>query len=335
MTQQIRLALVGCGNMAQHHLRTILKQQDTTQIVALCDPSSASLERSAQRFAEAGLEPPPFWSNIDSLLSDLPGELDAAFIITPHAMHHDQAVACMEAGLDVLLEKPMAMNAAEARSLIDTRDRTGRLMVVAFQGSLSPEVRIGVQLLRSGELGRLLTIQATIWQNWRSATTGAWRQNPTLSGGGFMFDSGAHLLNTVADLAGEPFVQVAGWFDQRDTPVDILAAAVGRLESGAFVTINGCGDTIKSCDSDIRVFCTEGILQTGVWGGYLNVQRQGETQLQPIACPPSLGAWQQFLAVRTGQMANPCPPEVGLRMAQLWDALQASAAQGGQPVTIN
>jgi predicted dehydrogenase len=321
--------------MAQHHLRNILKQQDTTRIIALCDPSRAALERSIEKFVEAGLEAPPLWPNVESLLSDLHGQLDAAFIVTPHALHHNQAVACMEAGLDVLLEKPMAMNAAEARSLIETRDRTGRLMVVAFQGSLSPEVRTGVKLLRSGELGQLLTIQATIWQSWRTGTAGAWRQNPTISGGGFMFDSGAHLLNTVADLAGEPFVQVAAWFDQRETPVDILAAAIGRLKSGTLVTINGCGDAIKSCDSDIRVFCTEGILQTGVWGGYLNLQRQGETTLQPVSCPPSLGPWQQFLAVRAGQIENPCPPEVGLRMAQLWDALQASAAQGGQPVTIN
>ena len=47
-----------------------------------------------------------------------------------------------------------------------------------------------------------------------------------------------------------------------------------------------------------------------------------------------MGQWEQFLNVRAGKMANPCPPEIGLRMARLWDAVQASAAQGGQPVQI-
>ena len=113
-------------------------------------------------------------------------------------------------------KKPMALNAAEAQSLINTRDRTGRLLVVAFQGSLSPEVRTGVQMLRSGQLGEILNIHAVAWQGWKNATQGAWRQDPALAGGGFMFDTGAHLLNTLSDLAGEPFVEVAAWFDFRE-----------------------------------------------------------------------------------------------------------------------
>ncbi len=259
-------------------------------------------------------------------------DLEAAFIITPHAFHHKQATLCMQAGLDVLLEKPMALNAAEARSLIKTRNRTGQLLVVAFQGSLSSEVRGAVKMLRSGELGQILNISAVAWQGWKLVTNDTWRQNPALAGGGFMFDTGAHMLNTVADLAGEDFVEVAAWFDTRDCEVDILAAAIGRLKSGVMVTLNGCGDTINTYGSDIRVFCTAGILQTGIWGGYLRLQRQGRKQLRRVKCPPSLGVWEKFLAVRNNELENPCPPEVGLRMALLWDALQESAHQGGQPV---
>jgi predicted dehydrogenase len=269
------------------------------------------------------------------MLADIGSELDATFIITPHALHHDQTVACLEAGLDVLLEKPMAMNAAEASSMIEARDRTGQLLVVAFQGGLSPEVRTAVNMLRSGQLGEVLNISGIVWQGWKNNTEGAWRQDPEHSGGGFMFDTGAHLLNTISDLAGEEFEQVAAWFDKRGTQVDILAAAMGRLKSGVLVTLNGCGDTIPSCDSEIRVFCTKGILQTGMWGSFLRLQRHGNKQLRRVKVPPTLGAWQQFVAVHSGQMENPSPPEVGLRMARLWDALQASAAKGGQPVYCN
>jgi hypothetical protein len=77
------------------------------------------------------------------------------------------------------------------------------------------------------------------------------------------------------------------------------------------------------------------MLETGVWGGTLKMQLSGEAALTPVELPQSLGTWQQFVAVRQGRMANPCPPEVGLRMAQLWDAIQESSAKNGQPVTIS
>jgi hypothetical protein len=84
----------------------------------------------------------------------------------------------------------------------------------------------------------------------------------------------------------------------------------------------------------VRVFCTRGVLFTDIWGKFLNVQRPGQAQPEPVAVTPSLGVWQQFLAVRNGTLPNPCPPEVGLRMARLWDGIRASAAQGGRLVPV-
>jgi hypothetical protein len=100
------------------------------------------------------------------------------------------------------------------------------------------------------------------------------------------------------------------------------------------VTMSACGETIPSCSSDLRIFCTEGILQTGIWGERLLMQRSGQKRLTPIRVPLSLGQWEQFTMVRAGQIENPCPPEIGLRMARLWDAIRASAAQNGQPVSV-
>jgi predicted dehydrogenase len=258
--------------------------------------------------------------------------LDAVFIITPHAYHHDQTQQCLKAGLDVLLEKPMVINAAEARSLIKTRNRTGRLLVVAFPGSLSPQIRTAVTLLRNGELGKIWSISATVWQNWGAVSANTWRQVPELAGGGFLFDTGAHLLNTVVDLAGEEFVEVAAWMDNNGRPVETRGVVIGRLASGGLVTLHASGEAIPSCASDIRVFCEKAIVRTGIWGEVLDIQHAGEQELSPMPMPPSLGVWEQFLAVRSGKLANPCPPEVGLRMAKLYDAIKASAAQHGQPV---
>jgi predicted dehydrogenase len=329
---RVRTAVIGVGSMARLHLRQMLKMLDTTRIAVVSEPSRAMYEAASALFIESGLEPPPNQPDLSQLLKDFAGELDAAFIITPHVYHHDQTKACLEAGLDVLLEKPMVMNADEARSLIEARDRTGRLLVVAFPGGLSPQIHTATRMLRSGELGPILTISATVWQNWGQTTTGTWRQQPEIAGGGFLFDTGAHLLNTVCDLAGEDLKEVAAWLDNHKRPVETLAVVMGRLGSGALVTFHACGETIPSCSSDVRVFCERAILYTDMWGEKLEIQFLGEQPPQTVPVPPSLGVWEQFLAVRNGETPNPCPPEGGLRMSKLWDAITKSAAKNGVPV---
>lgn len=332
-----RTLMVGVGGMARHHLPSLIARADT-EVVAICEPSPASYEAAAAIFSAAGLPVPPNQPDLEALLSDRSGEIDAAFIITPHVLHHAQAVMALQAGLDVLLEKPMVMNAAEARGLMRVQSETGRLLTVAFNGSLSPQVRAASRMLRSGELGRINSISATVWQNWKGNTTGTWRQIPEVAGGGFLFDTGAHMLNTAVDLAGEPAVEVMALLDNRGMPVDILGVAIARLRSGALLSLHASGDTLpsraNSMGSDVRVFCTEGQIYTGVWGERLEVQRPTDNALTPVAVPASTGAWEQFLRVRAGELENPCPPAVGLRMALLWDAIQSSSQQGGKPVQV-
>ena len=317
--------------MARFHLGEILRREDT-EVVAICEPSPANFAAASELFDQHGLAIPPNEPDWQRFVATYAGQLDATFIITPHALHHAQATACLEAGLDVLLEKPMVMTAEEATDLIATRDRTGRLLVVAFQGSLSPQVREASRMLRSGQLGEILNINAVTWQDWATLTEGTWRQMPELSGGGFLFDTGAHMLNTVADLAGEDFAQVAAWLEDDGRPVDVRAVVMGRLVSGALVTMNACGSAIPSCHSDIRVFTTKAILRTGIWGEVLELQRAGAGRLTKVRSVTGMPVWEQFLNVRDGRERNPSPPEVGLRMARLWDAIRESAAKGGAVV---
>jgi predicted dehydrogenase len=332
MPRKTRVALIGVGGMARHHIRQMLTMLDSTQISVLCEPSQTMVDEAETIFRAAGLKAPPNQPDLQLLLKENAHQLDAAFIISPHVYHYGQARDCMRAGLDVLLEKPMVMNGAEAESLIQLRDETKRLLVVAFPGSLSPQIRTAVKLLRSGQLGALQSISATVWQGWGPGTENTWRQQPAISGGGFLFDTGAHMLNTVVDLAGEEFIEVAAWLDNNGRPVETEGVVIGRLASGALVTLHGSGEAIPSCASDVRLFCSKAILRTGIWGERLELQRAGEDDLSPVAVNPSMGVWEQFLAVRSGHIENPCPPEVGLRMARLYDAILSSSAAGGMPV---
>ena len=330
---RIRLGLIGAGVMARHHLRDILGRSDS-EVVAVCEPSAAAYVALTELFDQYGRTPPPNESDWARFVADNSGQLDAVFIVTPHVLHFAQATACLEAGLDVLLEKPMVMTAREARALIETRDRTGRLLVVAFQGSLSPHLREAVRLLRSGELGRILNISAVVWQDWATLTDGTWRQQPEFAGGGFLFDTGAHMLNTVSDLAGEDFADIAAWLEEDGRPVDVRAVVMGRLLSGGLVTMNACGSAIPSSRSEIRVFTTRAILRTDVWGEALELQRAGTARLRKVRSAGPIPIWEQFISVQAGRTENPSPPEVGLRMARLWDAIRESAAQGGTVVAV-
>jgi len=330
---QVRTVMIGCGGMARHHIRNMIKMQDTTQISVVCEPSSQAYEETAAMFEAANLPVPANQPDLAKLLSDHKGKIDAAFIITPHKYHHDQTAACLNAGIDVLLEKPMVMNGAEAESLITTRNRTGKLLVVAFPGSLSPNVRTAVNMLRSGAIGTIKTISGVVWQNWGVNTVNTWRQIPDIAGGGFLFDTGAHLLNTTVDLAGEDVAEVAAYLDNQGRPVETLGVVIARLKSGVLVSLHGCGEAMPSCHSDIRVFGDKGIVYTGVWGEKLQVQYNGDTPPETVPTAASLGVWEQFLSVRQGA-TNPCPPEVGLRMAKLWDAIQESARKGGSSIAV-
>jgi predicted dehydrogenase len=317
--------------MARHHLTTMLDRADTV-VTAVCEPAAAAWASASTEFTGRGLAPVPNEPDWERFIARFADSLDAVLISTPHALHHDQAVACLEAGLDVLLEKPMVMNATEATSLIETRDRTGRLVVVAFPGSLSPTVREAARMIRAGEAGAILTVSAVTWQDWHANSQGTWRQVPELAGGGFLFDTGAHMLNTVADLVGEEITEVAAWLEDDGAPVDLRGVIMARIASGGLVTMNACGRAIPSCASEIRIFCEQATILTGIWGERLEIQRPGDAGPMPVPAAEQGTVWEQFLDVRSGRINNPSPPEVGLRMALLWDAIRTSAARGGSVV---
>ncbi len=317
----------------RHHIASLIQLQDRVEVVGIVEPDDRQARLSRKVFLDAGVKPPQRRPELSELMARVGA--DAAFIASPHVFHYDQTVACMEAGLDVLLEKPMVMNAVEARNLIAERDRLAKLLVVAFPGSLAPSIRMAANWLRSGEMGKVQSIAGVAYQSWGPGTIGTWRQKPEVSGGGFLFDTGAHLLNTVCDLAGEDFAEVSATLAQDEYPVEVRGAVQGRLKSGALVSLHAAGVCPPGViGSLIDVFAEKAMIRTGIWGERLEVWRERGPGLQKVRVPRSLGVVDTFLAVRAGRLANPCPPEVGLRMAGLYDAIVSSSRRGGAPVKV-
>ena len=318
--------IIGCGGMGRGHIRSILKLRKSTKVVALVEPAKEMIKQTSDIFKERGVSLPPVFANLDEFFkSEIKSQ--TSFIITPHHLHFLQAKTCLKKGMDVLLEKPMVMNEKEALNLINIRNKTGKLLVVAFPGSLSPAVHRAKELLAKNSIGRVTQIAALIYQNWRKAQTGKWRQVPAISGGGFLFDTGSHMINTVVDILGDEIEEVFAIQDNRGTPVEICSAITIRTTKGILVNLTGAGDSI-GCNSEIFIFGTKGVIRTGAWGEKLELRKEGESNFLPVKYSKSTGVWEQFLKVREGKLRNPCPPEVGLKFAKLMDMIRASVLKG-------
>ena len=225
---KIRALVVGTGGFGRYHLRRMLACSKNTTIVGLIETSEEQREKTRQLFAEMKAPCPPFHETIRDFLK-AGGKADAAVIVTPHRYHLEHALACLRAGMDVLMEKPMVLDVREARRLIRERDRLGRMLVVAFPSSLSPALRRAREMIETGRIGRVSAISAAVHQRWKQATAGLWRQVPEISGGGFLFDTGSHLVNAMLELGGDEVSEVHAFMDHAGTPVEITSAGAAEL----------------------------------------------------------------------------------------------------------
>jgi predicted dehydrogenase len=239
----------------------------------------------------------------------------------------------VEAGYDLLLEKPMVTTVDEALALAEAEKRTGRTVVIAFQGGLSPLVHDTRKRAQAGEFGELVSVSAAIWEGWAASYAGHWKQDLAISGGGFMFDTGAHMMNTVCVLADAEFVKLSAFANNRGLGVDLATVVAARLSNGALVTFNAAGEGPPGCTSAITFFYSKAIVRIDAWGGWreVTIGRTAEPRetLEIVDTP-----MHTFQAVRDGRLENPSTVANGIRFARLWDAIKLSASRDGEAVSI-
>jgi predicted dehydrogenase len=332
MTEKTRVGVIGAGLKAADYAKSWMRMPEI-QFVASADVSAASRARLSDICIAAGGRRLQEFDDYRTMLAECRNDLDVVYVSTPHAMHAEQAIAVTETGLDLLLEKPMVTTVAEARRLIQACKRSKGLVVIAFQGGLSPLVRDTQARAAAGEFGDLVSVSATIWEGWSAAYAGHWKQEPAISGGGFMFDTGAHMMNTVCQLADADFERVSAYINKRGKAVDITCAVSARLASGVLVTLNATGEGPKGCYSHMTFFYQNAIVRIDAWGGWREISTGGGEWVRDddeITDNPI----KTFLAVRAGKLQNPSTVENGLRFAHLWDAIKESAACNGESVAI-
>lgn len=324
----IRIGIIGCGGMAGAHVR-VWQAMPEAQVAALADPSPEAMARLADR---CGLDPAiPRFADHRQMLQSVP--LDAVLIASPHTLHFQHACDALDAGVHVLLEKPMVCTTAHAVALVQRVRQSDRVVMLAYQRHFAGTFRYVRRLVQEGALGRLTFIQAFLSQEWMQATQGTWRQTPELGGGGELLDSGSHICDMLLHIPQRRVVAVSARCDFRGRPVDINTGAVLQYEDGLMGTLTIIGDA-GGWWEDWTINGEEGTLYIRNNQITLKRYRQPAEAIDPASLPPSEAPAQVFVDVIQGRRPNETPVEVGLQVIRLTEAIWQSAAQGGAPVVV-
>jgi scyllo-inositol 2-dehydrogenase (NADP+) len=239
MDNTIAVGVIGLGRSGRELHLEPLSKMPPYRVSAVCDQSAELLARAAKEF---GVRPHAAW---EALLAD--PEVDLAVVAVPGNLHAPVAIAALEAGKHVVVEKPMANTLAEADGMLAAARRTGRLLTVFHNRRWDPDYRMLKSLIERGEFGELLTIDSRVMSFGREwPSYGVPEFNPTWRtqaayGGGFLADWGPHLVDQVLDLVGDWPVRVVAelrsclWSKEVDDYFNVRLA----FSSGLLVTLEG------------------------------------------------------------------------------------------------
>ncbi len=294
---------------------------------ALVDPDSGQIDLAVAQFPSLA-SATRFASHEEALAA---GGLDALLIASPHTQHKRQALDGFSAGLHVLVDKPLATTVEDTKELIAARDRSGKVGAVSYQRhGLAPFAWVREQVL-SGRYGKVLAFNSHLTQNWKQLTVGSWRQDPALSGGGQLNDSGSHMIDVLLWMTGLRAERVTAMVDHRGTPVDITSLVTVAFEGGAYGSITIVGDATLWHERH-QVWLEKGAIL--VEGEEVTVIDDQGRRFQSQAWPGSVSPDRNFIdAIRRGDPVM-APFECGLRTIELTEAAWRSGAQGGVPVIV-
>jgi predicted dehydrogenase len=236
----LRVGIIGCGKIARTHVEAVTATPNAA-LAAFCDADRSRAQAFGTEFgAEIATD------DLDDFFTR--GQLDAALICTPHPVHQQLVVACAEAGVNVLCEKPVAIRLEEADRMIEATDAAGVAFGVIFQRRFWPAAQRIRRAIDAGHLGTL-TFGSSYSHLWRPQSyfeSDPWRGKWETEGGGVMMNQAVHMVDMLQWYMG-PASEVYGriatlrhgaYIDVEDTvaaTVTFQSGALGAIE--AFTTI--------------------------------------------------------------------------------------------------
>jgi len=331
--RKLRVGVIGLRLGRQH--ANGFRDSPSAELAALCDVDRAMLEERGREYGVDNL----FTSHKEMVKS---GCVDAVAVALPNRLHKRIAVDCLRGGMHVLVEKPMAMNAREAQSMVDAARKARRTLMVAMCNRFRRDIQYAREVVDSGKLGKPYLAHAMYWRRHGipGSPTYAVKKN---AGGGALIDIGVHLLDLVLHVMGWPKVKSVsghavckfGHTQSFKMDVDDYAGAFLRLASGAalFLEVSWALHGSRHEQSGVHIYGDKAGIETNPLkimtvdehGAELNI----EPQVKGTGWAESFAIEDDHFAKRVlaGKKVIPTA-EQGRDMMVILDAIYKSAKTG-------
>ena len=276
----MNIALIGSGKVAHLHAKAA---QQTGTLVAVCGRNSDSTTAFARQYGIA--------AHTDVADMVLRERVDVCIVCTPHPAHREPTIAALEAGSNVLVEKPLASSLADCDAMLDTARRTGKTLGTVSQRRFYEPCQRVRNAIDTGKIGRpaLGVAQLLGWRNEAYYRSDAWRGTWAGEGGGVLVNQAPHQLDLLLWYMGEAVDVFGAWTNINHPYIDVddTALAIVRFKNG------GLGNLILSNSQQPGLYGKVHI--HGSSGASVGVQTDGGAMFiagqTPILEPPVNDLW--------------------------------------------
>ena len=318
-----------------HHLPT-LDALPGCQVVAVCDPDASRVAATRERF---GI--PHGFEDANALFAS--GLVDAVVIATPHDTHHDLAAAALAASLDVYVEKPLALRAADARDLEARVRESGRQLMLGYTRQCSTVAQRLRTHIAGGGLGRLVHVAGlsanclmpllegrsgeAVFGSADGATTDTY--SSSARGGGQAHGQATHGLGLILSVTGLLPVTVSAAMNELDLDVDVAVAIAVECEGGATISLSSVGTLPQGSreQQEFRYYGTDGyVLQDAAAGTALVYGAAGDAQWHDPegAADSDSVPMREFVRLLTAGGPNHAPVGPAARVVEVLEAAHRS-----------
>jgi predicted dehydrogenase len=277
------VVVIGCGGVGR---KRAVALPDSCRLLAVADPDPGRAEALAQQVAPGALVA----EKAQEALAVEGARL--AIVATPHAALVSASLAAVEAGCDVLVEKPGADRVAPLLELRAAAQKSGRTVRVGFNHRFHPSVRLAASLIAEGGYGPLMHVRARYGHGGRPGYEAEWRADRAVSGGGELLDQGVHLIDLVRHLFGDADLAFAECrTDFWDMRVEDNAFLALRPRSGGFAWLHASWTEWKNLFS-FEIALQKAKIEIAGLGGSYGTERLTLYEMLPEMGPPATRAWE-------------------------------------------
>ncbi|QDT37761.1 Gfo/Idh/MocA family protein [Stratiformator vulcanicus] len=344
---KLKIGVIGLG-IGKTHIRGY-REHPQAEVVAIADLNANRVEEVGREYNIKRR-----YTSAEELLGQ--DDLDIVSICTPNKFHMQQSVTALGRGMHVLCEKPIGMNADEARQMIEASRSCDRRLMINFSYRFNPQAIALKKRVDDGALGGVYFAR-TVWHRRRGVPGfGGWFGRKSLSGGGALIDLGVHRLDMALWLMDfpEPEWVIANTWDALTAPVaeqiektfdvEDFAAATIRFNNGTMLTVEiSWAANIEHYElMETRLYGTHGgLVHRNIPDKYeyeaeLFFEQDGDQYDQKLSSTPDdvKSSMYYFVESIIENKETPAPAEEALQVQKLLDAIYLSAEKG-EPVRVS